>query len=279
MKSLIVTLCLVCLFAPLRDACFAQSPTMPQTAPLPEYSLTGLGVYGGVDYRPMTMDARGFAGVPTCCPQKYGTQTTLNWLAGIAFDHTLTNWLLLDVRAHLFSTKADFRQVEKILVGIGGTGVDVSINHTLNVSMMNLGIEPSLKMRLLPLPITTTFAPSLYLQVGVNTSLVMADNYQYEESLAPDSPARYVGINRQTSTTRNQQNGRIPLLNQLQFAVFAGLDSEIYLQQLFPANWILAPFARYYVPLTSLTEQKELFWGNAIQGGIALRYRFITPKN
>ncbi len=282
MKSLIVTLCLVCLFAPLRDSCFAQSSTMPQTPPLPEYSLTGIGVYGGVDYRPMTMNARGFTDVPTCCLQKYGTQTTLNWLAGITFDHTLTNWLLLDVRAHLFSAKANFWQGEKVFVNIGfsgNTGVDVSINHTLNVNLMNIGVEPSLKMRLLPIPTTTTFAPSLYLQIGMNTSLVVADNYRYEESLAPDSPARYVDRNGQISTTRNQQNGRIPSLNQLQFAVFAGLDSEIYLQQLFPANWILAPFARYYVPLTAITAANELSWGNALQGGIALRYRFITPKN
>lgn len=278
MKSLRVLLCLVCLAAMLPESCFAQSSTMPQTSPFPEYSLTGLGVYGGVDYRPMTMSVPSFFNAPTCCPQKYGTQSTLNWLAGITFDHTLTNWLSLDVRAHWFSSKADFSQQEKILVGVNGMGVEIPIRHAVTVNLRSIGVEPSLKMRLLPIPITTTYAPSLYLQLGVQASSVTA-NYQYEESVSADSPARFSGVNGQPTTTRNQQSGQIPSLNQFQFAVFAGLDSEIYLQQLFPANWILAPFARYYVPLTAITAANELSWGNALQGGIALRYRFITPKN
>ena len=279
MKSLRVLLCLTCLAAMLPESCFAQSSTMPQTSPFAEYWVTGLGVYGGVDYRPMTMSVPSFFNAPTCCPQKYGTQSTLNWLAGITFDHTLTNWLSLDFREYLFSTSVQFIQQENILAGVNGAGRDISIRHTLNLSMLNIGLEPSLKVRLLPIPITTTYAPSLYLQIGINTTLSASSKYVYEESIAQDSPVRFLSANGQLSTTRNQQSGQIPSLNQFQFAVFAGLDSEIYLQQLFPANWILAPFARYYVPLNAITAANELSWGNALQGGIALRYRFITPKN
>lgn len=279
-KSLLLMWCLLGLLS--ASAGYAQTSALPNDPRTKEFSLFGVGVYGGVDYRPITMDAANFRSMnalPTCCPQKYGTQTTLNWLTGISLDYTLTNWLLLDVRAHLFSAKADFSQQEKILVGVNGTGVDIPIRHTLSVSLRSVGIEPSLKVRLLPIPITTTYAPSLYLQLGVQSSYSVASNYQYEESIAQDSPVRFLGSNGQTATTRNQQEGWIPEVNRLQFALFAGFDSEIYLEREYPAHWILAPFTRYYVPLTAITAQNELSWGNALQGGIALRYRFITPKN
>jgi hypothetical protein len=279
-KSMVSIWCLLGLLS--ASAAYAQTTTLPNDPRTQEFSLLGVGVYGGVDYRPITMDApnfRSLSAFPTCCPQKYGTQTTLNWLAGISFDYTLTSWLLLDVRAHLFSAKADFSQQEKILVGVNGAGVETSIRHTLSMSLRSIGIEPSLKVRLLPIPITTTYAPSLYLQLGVQSSYSVASNYQYEESIAQDSPVRFLGSNGQPSTTRNQSSGPIPDMNLLQFALFAGLDSEIYLEREYPAHWILAPFARYYVPLTAITAQNELSWGNALQGGVALRYRFITPKN
>lgn len=278
--SMLLLWCLLGLLS--SSAAYAQTTTLPNDPRTQEFSLFGVGVYGGVDYRPITMDAPNFRSVyafPTCCPQKYGTQTTLNWLAGISLDYTLTSWLLLDVRAHLFSAKADFSQQEKILVGVNGTGVETPIRHSLSMSLQSIGIEPSLKVRLLPIPITTTYAPSLYVQLGVQSSYSAASSYQYAESIPENSLVRFLGSNGQLSTTRNQQSGQIPGLNQLQFAFFAGFDSEIYLEREYPAHWILAPFARYYVPLTTITAQNELLWGNALQGGVALRYRFITPKN
>lgn len=279
-KPLLSLWCLLGLLS--ASAGYAQTSALPNDPRTQEFSLLGVGVYGGVDYRPITMDAPNFRGLnafPTCCPQKYGTQTTLNWLAGISLDYTLTSWLLLDFREYLFSTSVNFTQQENVLVGINGVGQATPIRHILNLSMLNLGLEPSLKVRLLPIPITTTHAPSLYLQIGINTTFSASSRYSYEESIAQDSPVRFLGSNGQLSTTRNQQRGQIPSLNQLQFALFAGLDSEIYLEREYPAHWILAPFARYYVPLTAITAQNELSWGNALQGGIALRYRFITPKN
>ena len=276
-KSLLSLWCLLGLLS--AAAASAQTTALPNDPRKQEFSLLGIGVYGGVDYRPITMDAPSFINVPTCCPQKYGTQTTLNWLAGITLDYTLTSWLLLDFREYLFSTSVGFTQQENILVGVKGIGQAISIRHTLNLSMLNLGLEPSLKVRLLPIPITTTYAPSLYLQIGINATLSASSKYVYAESIAQDSPVRFADSQGKPTLTRNQQNGQIPNLNQFQFALFAGLDSEIYLEREYPAHWILAPFARYYVPLTAITAQNELSWGNALQGGVALRYRFITPKN
>jgi hypothetical protein len=133
--SMVLIWCLLGLLS--ASAAYAQTSALPNDPRMQEFSLLGVGVYGGVDYRPITMDAPNFRSVyafPTCCPQKYGTQTTLNWLAGVSFDYTLTSWLLLDVRAHLFSAKADFSQQEKILVGVNGAGVETSIRHTMTLT-------------------------------------------------------------------------------------------------------------------------------------------------
>ncbi len=179
----------------------------------------------------------------------------------------------------MFSSNVGFTQQENILVGVNGIGQEIAIRHSLKLSMLNLGLEPSLKVRVLPIPITATYAPSLYLQIGINTTLSASSKYEYEESISENSPVRFVDSQGKATATRNQQSGQIRYLNQFQFALFAGFDSEIYLESEYPAHWILAPFARYYVPLTAITAQNELSWGNALQGGIALRYRFITPKN
>ncbi len=279
-KSLLLMWCLLGLLS--ASAGYAQTSALPNDPRTKEFSLFGVGVYGGMDYRPITMDAANFRGMnalPTCCSQKYGTQTTLNWLVGISLDYTLTNWLLLDFREYLFSSNVGFTQQENILVGVNGIGQEIAIRHSLKLSMLNLGLEPSLKVRVLPIPITATYAPSLYLQIGINTTLSASSKYEYEESISENSPVRFVDSQGKATATRNQQSGQIRYLNQFQFALFAGFDSEIYLESEYPAHWILAPFARYYVPLTAITAQNELSWGNALQGGIALRYRFITPKN
>ncbi len=257
---------------------FAQTPTMPKEPSFPEYSLTGIGLYGGADYRTMTMKTPSFQGFPTCCVQDFGSVQALGWLAGVNFDHTLTNWLLVDVRAHVFSTQARFTQNEQVFVGVSGMGQNVPIRHTMDISLMNLALEPSLKMRLFPIPITTTFAPSLYLQLGVNAATTLQSRFSYEERIASEnSPVNFIDNAGRVTAVRNQQQASIPQLSPLQLALFGGLETEIYLEQLFPANWILTPFVRYYYPLTGIT-LNELQWSNALQAGLGVKYRFITEK-
>lgn len=260
---------------------FAQMPTLPkELSPTtnPEYSLTGIGLFGGADYRTLTMRTTSFQGFPTCCVQDFGSVQALDWAAGVSFDRTLANWLILDVRAQIFSMQTRFSQSEQVLVGVAGVGQNIAVQHTMDISLMNFAVEPSLKMRILPIPITTTFAPSLYLQLGVQAATTLQSKFSYAERLPEtEMRVRFLDADGRTTTVRNQQQSAIPNLNPLQLAAFAGLDSEIYLEQLFPANWILAPYARYYYPLTDLT-QLELRWSNAIQAGLGVKYRFITTN-
>jgi hypothetical protein len=256
----------------------AQTPTMPQAPTNPEYSLTGIGIFGGADYRTVNANFSSLPGFQSCCNDNFGATQTLGWTAGIVFDHSLTNWLWLDIRASLLSTTIAFAQDEKVFVGVLGVGRDVTIRHALNMNLMNIAVEPSLKMRLLPIPITTTFAPSLYLQLGVNASATVRGDFRYEERIFPDTLVNFIDTQTgRASSTRNQQSGFIPRLNVPQLLVFAGLETEIYLEQLFPANWILAPFARYYYDVNGIIDGKLLESRNAIQAGVALKYRFITP--
>ncbi|MCU0424208.1 MAG: hypothetical protein MUF71_01145 [Candidatus Kapabacteria bacterium] len=271
----------LCTFVLLLVAAIAPNFSSAQTTTStpPEYSLLGIGVYGGADFRSLTMNTNQFSGLPTCCPQNFGTVNTQNWLAGLSFDYTLTNWLLFDMRAHLFMSSAAFRQNEQVFVGVAGVGQNVVITHNMNINLLNLGLEPSLKIRLLPIPITTTYSPSVFLQLGVNAALDMGSRVEYAEQLANDAPVRFLGADGKSSTVRNQFSSRVPNINSPQLSAFAGLEAEIYLERLSPAHWILAPFARFYYPLTSLTASQELVSSLALQAGLAVRYRFISPKN
>lgn len=275
MKFLLLMLCAIWFGALSQGQLCAQSATNPTQ---PEYTLTGIGVYGGADYRNFRVNAPSL-GFPACCTQNFGSVTTLNWLAGLSFDHTLTNWLTVDVRAHIFSSSPQFNQQEQVLVGVQGIGRQIVINHEMNLRLLQLGVEPSLKMRILPVPITTTFAPSVFLQLGINAAFDMGSTVQYSEQLPPDSPVRFLDANNVSGTVRNQYWDYIPNLRTLQLSAFAGLESEIYLERKFPANWILAPYARYYFPLTGVTASDELSWNQGLQAGLAVRYRFISPKN
>ncbi len=271
----------LCTFVLLLVAAIAPNFSSAQTTTStpPEYSLLGIGVYGGADFRSLTMNTNQFPGLPTCCPQNFGTVSTRNWLAGLSFDYTLTNWLLFDMRVHLFNSSAAFSRNEQVFVGVAGVGQNVVITHNMNINLLNLGLEPSLKIRILPIPITTTYSPSVFLQLGVNAALDMGSRVEYAEQLAPDSPVRFLGADGKSSTVRNQFSSHIPNMQALQLSAFAGLESEIYLERRFPANWILAPFARLYYPLTPLTTSNVLVTDIALQAGLALRYRFISPKN
>jgi hypothetical protein len=258
---------------------FAQTTSASRNTSNPEYAFEGIGIFGGADIRSLSLKATSFPGFPTCCVNDYGqAQLTTGWAIGGIYDRTITNWLLFDIRGAVFSNTAKFSQEQQVLTGIALNGGQfVSVRHIMELFLLNFVVEPSLKIRILPIPITTTYAPSLYLQLGVNAGVPIIGNFRYEERIANEnSRILFADANGRTTPVRNVQNARISDLSALQFALFAGIDTEIFLQQSYPSNWILAPFARYYFSLSGITQSRTLSWNEAIQAGVAVKYRCIS---
>jgi hypothetical protein len=258
---------------------FAQASSSNAQQSNPEYTFEGIGIFGGADIRSLSLQSTGFTGFPTCCVQNFGqARITAGWAVGGIYERTLTNWLVFDVRGAVLSHTAQFSQQQQVLTGIAlNGGQNVAIQHTMELALLNVVVEPSLKIRLLPIPITTTFAPSLYLQLGANAGVPIIANFRYEERIADENTQIFfLDANGKATSVRNVQNTRIPDLTPLQLSLFAGLDTEIFLQQSFPSNWLLAPFVRYYFSLTGITTNTTLSWNESLQAGIAVKYRFLS---
>lgn len=299
----LVSVFVVALFLACGTTLFAQqeSTPLPNYVRNPEYKLTGFGVYGGVEFGLHSAKFANFAPALACCNTNFPATIGRGWSAGITFDHSLTNWLMLDVRAGINVGEAEFSTIESLfaLTQIGFTRM-IDIRHSLNVQFTNISFDPALKLRILPLPTTTTYAPSLYLLGGLGVRYFTQNIFSYEEAIYSPDSSRIVNfliqetdangrIVTRTSSRRNViTNQDIPSFNQLQFMPFVGLESDIFLESQYPANWLIAPYLRFYFATTDMannlvsrergtTQTSVGSWRmNAVQLGISVKYRDFT---
>ena len=271
-----------------------DSTALPDYVRNPAYTLTGVGVYGGVDLGLHRVNFIDFANPITCCASSYGNTSGWGWTAGLTFDQSLTNWLMLDVRAGFSQGNVMLSQTEELFAFTpsGGGGVLLPIRHTKSIQFTHINLEPALKLRLLPVPITTTFAPSLYLLAGVGVRYFTQSTANYSEKIAVDT-INFLLPNGTTSDVRNvYTNQPISDFNQLQFVPFLGLESDIFMQSEFPSHWLLVPYVRYYFGVGEMAQnliardkamsgmtatQRAGSWRmDAAQAGITLKYRMFS---
>ncbi len=277
-----------------------QSTSLPNYVRNPEYTLTGFGVYGGYDAGLHRANFVHFTGFPTCCvPSSFGSAIGTGWAVGATFDHSLTNWLMLDVRAGVSSGRVELSKTENVLA-IARTGVpqEFPIRYSKDIQLTTIHFDPALKLRLLPIPTTVTYAPSLYLSAGVGVRYSMGQRFSSKETLM-DSTVNFVSPDGRISAVRNViDNKEIPRFNTLQVAPFLGLESDIFLESEYPANWVIAPYVRYYFGVQEMAdgltarektnssnpfeyrESKGSWRMDGAQAGITFKYRlYYLQKN
>jgi hypothetical protein len=272
----------------------ADSTTLPDYVRNPSYSLTGFGVYGGVELGLHQVNFVDFANGLSCCSSSYGNTIGSGWAAGLTFDQSLTNWLMFDVRAGVNNQNVIFTQIFP-LYGLSPNGPEIlNIRATHNVQLFSIGIEPALKLRLLPLPTTTTYAPSLYLLAGLGVRYYTQSIFSFQEEITDTTKlVNFLLLNGMVSSKRNViTNQAIPQFNQLQFTPFLGLESDIFLQSEFPSHWLIVPYLRYYfavgemaqnlvareeIPGTMMRQQSVGSWRmDAVQAGLTFKYRAFS---
>ncbi|TAE24239.1 MAG: hypothetical protein EAZ92_13570 [Candidatus Kapaibacterium sp.] len=225
-----------------------QSTPLPNYVRNPEYTLTGFGVYGGFDAGLHRANFTYFSAFPQCCaPSSFGSAIGTGWAAGATFDHSLTNWLMLDVRAGVSSGRVELAQTENMLaITRAGRPEELPIRFSNEIQLTTIHFDPALKVRLLPLPTTITYAPSLYLSAGLGLRYFVGQRFSSKEMLMTDT-VNFLLDNGRISNVRNSiDNQEIPLFNRLQVSPFLGLESDIFLESEYPANWVIAPYIRYY---------------------------------
>ena len=266
---------------------------LPDYVRNPAYTLTGVGVYGGVDLGLHRVDFVEFAKFPTCCTSSYGNTQGWGWTAGLTFDQSLTNWLMLDVRAGFSQGSLVLSQVEELFASTVSGPAFLPIRHTKSIQSTHINLEPALKLRLLPVPTTTNYAPSLYLLAGVGVRYFTRSTFEYAEEMVDNSDFFCPACIPRYPKKRNIITNRpIPSFNQLQFVPFLGVESDIFMQSEFPSHWLIVPYLRYYFGVSEMAQnliardkavlgmtatQRPGSWRmDAAQAGITLKYRMFS---
>lgn len=104
------------------------------------------GVSGGWTMNAHTADFRALPGFPNCCPRfQSGDGNGIN--GGIVYDLPLSSRFALSFRANYVSHDATLLEREAIRIIVGGVGADGAFEHSIDVSIASLGLEPLVAIR------------------------------------------------------------------------------------------------------------------------------------
>jgi hypothetical protein len=184
---------------------------------------------------------------------------------------------MFDVRAGISMNTTTLSRYKSLLAQTLTGATLVEVKHTNIFQLLNINIAPSVKLRLLPFPITTTYAPSVYLLAGVCGRYFTQNTVSYVEEILDSSKAKFI-VNGIPSSRRDIFTDK-PILefNQLQFTPFLGLEAEIFLQNEYPSHWLLAPYARYYFASGTVNPQTMALSNmSAVQAGLTFKYRAFS---
>ena len=205
-------------------------------------------------------------GVPNCCP-RFETGFGSGIGAGAMIELPLNHATLFSIRASLHSMSGVLSAVETTTVIINNAPQAGEFTHTVDASIMSLGIEPLVSFRLLH---------GLFVSAGAEGAFVVTKSYSQQEQITkPDGVGTFVDAqgNDTHSRTRNAVSGSIPTAASFVASLVGGISYEVPMNS--TGTLIGAVEGFYHYPLGYFS--KDLFWKvSSVSVGIAVKY---CPRN
>ncbi|HET9135914.1 MAG TPA: hypothetical protein VFO76_04695 [Candidatus Kapabacteria bacterium] len=187
-------------------------------------------------------------GVPSCCP-RYGSGSGNTIGLGFLSLFPLTNQFEIGVRGGYEKATGILSRTEETTVFNNGP-VTGAFEHTLNVTMTDIIIEPMLGYRLIN---------GLIVHLGISTRILLSTTYDQAETIVkPQDAGTFLDSTGSDthSRIRNQYSGEIPGVSSLQFALTPSIAYRLPLDN--EGSFFLQPELSYVFGLTSIG--KDLDW-------------------
>ena len=241
--------------------CSATSQNYTQT---PWQTRSAWGLFGNADFNLHSASFKGFAGVPSCCPE-YESGSGIRFSGGLFYTLPLADRWELSLRAIYSDLSGTLTRTEPMYVaGLDGKGVNGEFEHSIKASIASVGLSPLVGLRLSD-PLTLNF--------GLRAGYVLSKTYDQKEEITSPS----FGVFQENGQrVRNASKGDIPNASAIEAAAVLGLSYSLPLNDAF--TWFLVPEAYFTYGITPVAS--DLTWRIAtINGGLALKYapRKIKP--
>lgn len=205
-------------------------------------------------------------GVPNCCP-RFETGFGTGVGGGAMIELPLNRATLFSLRAGVHSMSGVLSAIETTTVIINNTPQAGEFTHTVDASIMTLGLEPLVRYRLFH---------GLFLSAGAEGAFVVTKNYSQQEQITkPDGVGTFVDAqgNDTHSRIRNVVRGSIPTAASFVASLVGGISYEVPMNN--TGTLIGAVEMFYNYPLGYFS--KDLLWKvSTLSVGVAVKY---SPKH
>lgn len=223
--------------------------------------------YGIVTHYTMLQHAADFGslpGIPSCCGSYEGGKgTTVS--GGIEYQKPISTSLLFTLRGIVLPLDGRLSHDEPTMVinRVRDTIVPGIFRQSLNASLISIGIEPALSMRV---------TKKLFLHTGFHAGIIAQKSFNQREEIV--QPEGFVFQSTKAST-QNVFSGDIPKAETFFIAAKIGVSYEIPLN--IARSWIIEPQVMYERGLTSIVS--DIHWNiHSLQTGVALKYSPLPPR-
>lgn len=229
------------------------------------------GMYGQFNINQHNGNFRDLPGVPTCCPQVYGTGFGTGFSGGVLVDVPFSRTLGLSLRASYTQPSGllvyNQRDSALTFVNRDQNRLDTaSVRHSIDAALGNIGIEAFLTIK--------PFAPVL--QDGLTVLLGGRIGYAMQRSISKRERIVDAPVTFETgSKERLPFDGNIPTYNPLFGSIMAGINYDIPLNS--KHTLFLTPEIFGSLGLTTIAHQRD--WRvNQLRAGIALKIMPERPE-
>ena len=225
-----------------------------------------LGAYANYNYNIHLAEFTELPGYPSCCP-KFETGNGSGISIGALFSYPIVPALSFDFRLGISSLGSYLTKNENIgntiVKQVGSTGNvirDVTVEHSINSSLLAIDLEPGLTFR---------FFKSVVSQVGFKFGYFLNMKFDIQEKIV--SPDNVVFLDGRL--VRNDFAAQdIPDKNQILAAGVIGLGYELPIMK----DGYLTPEIRYNLPFTNIS---SVSWKPAVfQFGASIKFPIYKSK-
>lgn len=218
------------------------------------------GVAGAFGLNLHTAGFTALPGTPSCCPE-YAFGSGLAPALDLLFETPLSSRLFLSLRAGYAPSSGTLAADETTTVEQSGEDVPMTIEHTIDASLGDIGIGAMAGMKV---------GDRLRLMGGLRGGYVLSADFAQQERMADASTQ---GTFENGRRVRSEFAGEIPGASPISLALLAGVGYELPLNS--EGTWLATPEIFLSAGLTPISG--EVDWrAHAVRAGVALKY---APKS
>lgn len=203
-------------------------------------------------------DFRTLPNVPSCCP-KFEDGSGTGFSLGLLYEYPVMKNLFFGLRAGYFVLNGKLSAEEHEWLNVNGEAVYGTLEHTLDVKLSEIGIEPLIGYRIFD---------ELFIHGGLNIGFGnITKEYEHRERILEPSVGHYENGERE----RLLSNGDIDELSSVHFSLLGGMSYEIPLDR--KRTWIIAPEVFYSHMLSNVISIDTVEWSiNSLRFGVSIKY-------